>query len=825
MKSKGIIPKNLFSFPDTKKMIITFLLILAGFFHQTYGQETSKSEGTKNQAKVPDKYIPKLSEIIPLASEIEIELIRTQKILSDTIDKTALVTSFTSIDEKLDTLEVTLNNLKATERASFNTLKLFKIELLTVVKNFEDANVPLSKEISKVEGQRKLWLKEQENWLLWEDTLVTKNTPTQIITTFKKTNSAINKALNSLVPKLDQLLILQENSYKIQPKIDVLLDEHKSLSKQETEQVLSYKSPSMLSSKYKDQFTPEIWENSRKGFVGLSLKNYDYPTTHFWGILLGIFLFLAVYLNMKKYNEVIQNTPKYKFLAGKAFSSAVFISFTTVFLLFKYETAQPVEELLIAVIVGASLYFILKDRLSSWKKQVVYFFLLLVILDNLFFSINLPTTLFRLYIALLSLSLILLGIYWIKISRAENDRKIWFYLLFSGTIYFGIVFLAEIIGNEVLALYLFDSFIRTTILLALFAVYLFIIHAALERLLLRSSVTSKNLSPEKLSTNVERLTRFIKILAIVFIILPQILITWGIYSSLPEANENLMAMGFKIGDNEVTLQLVITSICILYGSFIISSLFSRFIMDETLDKKNFDKGTRLSIAQLFHYFIMFVGFVVAISFLGFNLTNFTIALSALGVGIGFGLQGLVNNFVSGLILLFERPIREGDSIEAPGVPWSKVKEIGLRSTRLITYEKGDLIVPNSELIYKNVTNWTLTNKIRKVILPIGVVYGSDIALVVKTLKEAGKASDELVKNSEPTVLLRKFDESSLNFELRVLAKDATSGLSLKSTLLADIAERFKKANIEFAFPQMDVHFYEMNQDRQKERFKPKTTDN
>ena len=305
---------------------------------------------------------------LPLASEIEIELIRTQKILSDTIDKTALVTSFTSIDEKLDTLEVTLNNLKATERASFNTLNLFKIELLTVVKNFEDANVPLSKEISKVEGQRKMWLKEQENWLLWEDTLVTKNTPTQIITTFKKTNSAINKALNSLVPKLDQLLILQENSYKIQPKIDVLLDEHKSLSKQETEQVLSYKSPSMLSSKYKDQFTPEIWENSRKGFVGLSLKNYDYPTTHFWGILLGIFLFLAVYLNMKKYNEVIQNTPKYKFLAGKAFSSAVFISFTTVFLLFKYETAQPVEELLIAVIVGASLYFILKDRLSSWKK-------------------------------------------------------------------------------------------------------------------------------------------------------------------------------------------------------------------------------------------------------------------------------------------------------------------------------------------------------------------------------------------------------------------------------------------------------------------------
>ena len=822
-----MIAKNSFSFPDAKKMIVTFLFVLActGYFQQGYGQETTNSKSTESEVNVPEIYIPEISEIIPLASEIKVKLLRTHKVLSDTIDKTALVSSFNSIDEKLDTLEVTLNKIKAAERTSFNALKIFKREVLTVAQNFKDANIPLSNEIAKIEGQRKMWLKEQENWLLWEDTLVTKNTPTQIITTFKKTNSVIDTALNRLVPKLGELLILQENSYKIQPKIDVLLDEHKSLSKQETEQVLIDKSASMLSSKYKDQFTPELWKNTRKGFVGFSLKNYDYPTTHFWGILLGIFLFLTVYLNMKKNNEVIQNTPKYKFLANKAFSSAVFVSVTTVFLLFKYETIPPVEEFLIAVIVGASLCYVLKDRLTSWKKQIVYFFVLLVILDNLFFSIDLPTTLFRLYIALFSLSLILLGIYWIKISRAENDRNIWIYSLFAAIIYFGIIFLAEIIGKEVLALYLYDSFIRTAILLALYGVYLFIIHGALERILLRSSVTNKNLSPEKLSTNVERLTTFIKILAIVFIILPQILITWGVYSSLPEATDNLMAMGFKIGDSELTLQLAITSVCILYGSYIISSLFSRFIMNETLDKKNFDKGTRLSIAQLVHYFIMFVGFVVAISVLGFNTTNFTIALSALGVGIGFGLQGLVNNFVSGLILLFERPIREGDSIEAPGVPWSTVKEIGLRSTRLITYERGDLIVPNSELIYKNVTNWTLTNKIRKIILPIGVVYGSDIALVVKTLMEAGKASDKLVKNSEPTVLLRKFDESSLNFELRVLAKDATSGLSLKSTLLTDITERFNKANIEFAFPQVDVHLYKMNQDRQKERFKPKTTDN
>lgn len=828
MKSKGLITVNQFPFVRYKKIATTFLLLLActGLFNQSYGQETSKSDDSENQEKVPVIVIPELSEIIPLASEIEVKLLRTQKVLSDTINKTALVTSFSSIDEKLDTLEVTLNNLKATGRTSLNALKFFKRELLTVAKNFKDANVPLSKEITKIQGQRKMWLEEQENWLLWEDTLVTKNSPDKIKTIFKKTQGNIDLALSSLVPKLNNLLGIQESSYKIQPKISILLDEIDSLDKQEKEQALLDESVPIFSSKYRDQFTPELWENARKGYSKISLLKTDsYSNTYFWGILLGIFLFFLVYLTMKKYNEAIQNSSEYKFLANKALSSAVFISLTTVLILFKYESMPPGQELLITLIIGISFCYLLKDLLTSWKKQIVYFFVILVFLNNFFFAIDLPLPLFRLYIALISLTLISLTILWIKQSKAENHHKFWIPLLFTGAIYFGIVFLAELLGKEVLALYLFDSFIRTAIQITLYGIYMFVIHGALTWILLRLNANQKHLSPEKISRNVNRLTKFINILAIVFFLLPQILITWGVYSNMEEADESLMALGFKLGDSEVTLRLVITAICVLYGSYIISSLFSRFIMNETLDKQNFDKGTRLSMAQLVHYFIMFVGFMLAISVLGFNLTNFTIVLSALGVGIGFGLQGLVNNFVSGLILLFERPIREGDSIEAPGVPWSTVKEIGLRSTRLITYERGDLIVPNSELVYKNVTNWTLTNKIRNVILPIGVVYGSDIALVVKTLMEAGQACDSLVKNSEPTVLLRKLDDSSINFELRVLAKDATSGLSLQSTLLADITERFKKANIEFAFPQMDVHLYKMNKDRQKERFKPKTTDN
>jgi small-conductance mechanosensitive channel len=527
---------------------------------------------------------------------------------------------------------------------------------------------------------------------------------------------------------------------------------------------------------------------------------------------------------MKKYNEEIQNNERFKFLSNKALASALFISLTSVFIIFKYENSPPVQELLTAVSIGISFCYILKDRLTSWKKEAIYFFVFLVLFNKIFLAIDLPTPLFRLYIAIISLTLIVLGVRWFRKCRADKVHKYWISILITGTVYFGIVFIAEIIGKEVLALFLFDALIKTIIIIALFVVYIFVVRGGLEWLLLKFNAKQKHLSPVDISKSVSRLTTFINIFAIVFIILPELLIIWGVYTNLQEANEGLMALGFKIGNSEITLQLFITAICVLYGSYIISSLFSRFIMNETMDNNKFDRGTRLSIAQLAHYFITFVGFIVAISVLGFDLTNFTIALSALGVGIGFGLQGLVNNFVSGLILLFERPIREGDVIESQGVPWSTVKEIGLRSTRLLTYERGDLIVPNSELIYKNVTNWTLTSKIRKLIIPVNVEYGSDIELVVQTLLKVGESNELLLKNSKPTVLFRAFEASSLKFELRVLAKDPDNGLTVTSNLLVDITKRFNKANIKFAYPQLDVHLYESNQGK-KENSDPKTTDN
>jgi small-conductance mechanosensitive channel len=184
-------------------------------------------------------------------------------------------------------------------------------------------------------------------------------------------------------------------------------------------------------------------------------------------------------------------------------------------------------------------------------------------------------------------------------------------------------------------------------------------------------------------------------------------------------------------------------------------------------------------------------------------------LSAFGVGIGFGLQGIVNNFISGLILLFERPIRVGDIVELGG-KWAEIKRIGLRSTVVQTFDYADLIVPNSDLISNQVTNWTLTNRLVRLSIPVGVAYGSDVPRVMETLMACAQENSKVAGMPAPRVLFLSFGESSLDFELRVWILDADHILGAKSELHQAIDRSFREENIEIAFPQQDLHLRSMD---------------
>jgi small-conductance mechanosensitive channel len=198
----------------------------------------------------------------------------------------------------------------------------------------------------------------------------------------------------------------------------------------------------------------------------------------------------------------------------------------------------------------------------------------------------------------------------------------------------------------------------------------------------------------------------------------------------------------------------------------------------------------------------------ALSLAGIEFSNLAIVAGALSVGIGFGLQNVVNNFVSGLILLFERPVRTGDWIVV-GTTQGTVKRISIRSTTVQTFDRADVIVPNSELISGQVTNWTLDTPWGRVCVPVGVAYGSDTAKVKEILLNIGKTHPLVVQNNpywpDPIVLFLAFGASSLDFELRVIVRNISEKMQVISDLNFAIDQAFRDNGIEIPFPQQDVY--------------------
>lgn len=188
-----------------------------------------------------------------------------------------------------------------------------------------------------------------------------------------------------------------------------------------------------------------------------------------------------------------------------------------------------------------------------------------------------------------------------------------------------------------------------------------------------------------------------------------------------------------------------------------------------------------------------------------NPTSLVVVFGALGIGLGFGLQNIFNNFMSGLILLFERPIQVGDDIEINGT-WATVRKINVRSTQVQTYDNASLIIPNSDLINNQVTNWSFKDKRLRRKITVGVAYGSDIELVRKTLLEIANGAKNVLKYPDPDVLFKDFGDSALIFHLRLWTY-IDFMFEVETEVRFKIDKAFKEKGITIAFPQQDVHLY------------------
>lgn len=391
-------------------------------------------------------------------------------------------------------------------------------------------------------------------------------------------------------------------------------------------------------------------------------------------------------------------------------------------------------------------------------------------------------------------------------SSAKDDQPapslIWIRIRFVGKALSVIALLAVLFGYLSLGHYIVSS---TFYLVALGAI-IWVIRSGFREIIRLFDTRFTN--PEDAKTDQESVLFYwigfgVDVVAFLIFVPPALLVLGAEWADVRDGIIDAF-VGFKIGEFNFSILKILTAI----GFFILLLSITRFVQrtaeTRIFPKSRIDSGVQNSLKTLIGYVGLIIAFLVAVSSVGFNLANLAIIAGALSIGIGFGLQSIVSNFVSGLILLFERPIKVGDWIvTASGEGF--VKKISVRSTEIETFDKASVIVPNSELISSAVTNWNHKDNIGRVVIPVGVSYNADPEIVMEILEEVARENRGILNFPEPSVYFADFADSSLNFELRGFISDVKSTIKIRSELRVAIFKKLKQANIEIPYPQRDLH--------------------
>lgn len=298
-------------------------------------------------------------------------------------------------------------------------------------------------------------------------------------------------------------------------------------------------------------------------------------------------------------------------------------------------------------------------------------------------------------------------------------------------------------------------------------------------------------------------TRLLDILALVSWVVFT-MIQFRVFRPVYGAVTTVLTHSFSLGKLAITLGSILLFVLSVLVAYWAAKTVRFILQEEVLPGMSLPRGVDNSISSLSYYVLILLGLLMALAAAGFEVGQLAFAFGALGVGIGFGLQNVVNNFVSGLILMFERPVQPGDVVDIMGTS-GKIREIGMRATTLTTFEGADVIVPNGTLLSEKLVNWTLRNTDRRIETELGVAYGSDPAQVRELLAEVTRSTPGLLDHPEPSVLFVGFGASSLDFSIRAWTHDFDNWVNIRSSLLTRIYEALNEAGIEIPFPQQDLY--------------------
>ncbi len=624
----------------------------------------------------------------------------------------------------------------------------------------------------------------------------------------------------TLVSRSNEVLSLLQPITSYDVEVDDLIERIGNILKQREGKVLAKTHPSVLELDYS---APYHWQLSTylQSFIredGRALNTYYQSNRYtFWAyfgflaVLIGLFFYLR-----NRSREITLEEPNayqraFTRILERPVSAALILGILALSLFFKNQPPILGDiTVLLLVIPLLSIGFHLSEK-RGYKYLIAFGVLALFRFLNDIFP---PDILLHRILLLVSggLEVYFLLRLFRYLRGATIDRRIFhqfLFLLVNVHLVAAIVgILANLTGQVKLANTAIDLVITNT-LVALFlvlsaATLIGIIHLGIDSPVFSRLNVVKNRKP-LLKKKTAGLIRFLAVLVWLDAIIRILQVSNRFYSFLG----NFFGREISLGDIRFSLGQILLFFLVIWLSIVVSRAIRAILDDDVLSRMSLEKGVPRMISAVVTYALVTIGVLLAVNAVGMPLDQLTIIFSAFSVGIGFGLQNVVNNFVSGIILLFERPVQLGDTVEVGG-RIGVVSSMGIRSSHISTFDGAKVIVPNGSLISNEVVNWTLTDKKRRIEIISGVAYGSDVHKVQQLLLEVIDQHPDVIKDPKPMVLFNHMGESSLDFRMLFWTDKFDDWVRIRSEVIFMVHDTLYREGISIPFPQRDLHIKSVN---------------
>lgn len=707
----------------------------------------------------------------------------------------------TTLRTRLQNLRTDLTDIKGSTTYGFEQLAEIRTETRENIENTSLLITRLTQRLGQIDALNKKWIDYDGKWQSQKSS-ISSDYNESIIQTIAEAETIVSAARKTLANIDAPVTSLLQRANESLSELRKFLSDVDSLMREMRQDLLIRSRPAMLTLTYLVQFDHQLWNDLWVGIARLEFSAGSFLANQGWVILLQLFLTLVfVYLfgSIKKNNIEQLNL---EFIVERPYAASFLAGLAIAYPLL--ENPPTFVELLLTIFMVASLSRLVAAIVENkTRRTLIYVLSLIYLLTQTFIYIELPQPLFRLFVALTGLAGAATCFTRSRQRKAENTSAAFFTLVKLGGATMLAIFVTQVAGYAALSQHLLDVMIKTVFLALLSWLASLVLKGlfelALENQYSRKSKIIENHSKELL-TGISRLSN----LTVGFFAISAVISVWGLSDSTMQAAETILDMGISFQGHSYTLGLILTAIAVFYFTCGISWLIQRLLDEEFFPRKQVAKGVGISINRLIHYAFFIIGIAMAFSALGVGLQSLAVFVGALGIGIGFGLQNIVNNFASGLILLFERSIKVGDVVQISG-EWGVIKSLGLRATVMETFDHSEIILPNSELISGSVINWTLSDRQTRLIAVVGIAYGSNVELATSILLKIAKENPFVMQYPEPSVLFTSFGASSLNLELRVWIADIANKLTAKDQINREIDRLYRENDIEIPFSQHDLH--------------------